>query len=117
MSATLQKQILAKALDLCESGEIEWGKGHLAVDKNGCYTNLLSLEAFEFASEHGVMACALGLIGIATHRMGGGMSDFHACEHALERVINYPVIPSWNDGKNRKREDVIEAFRKALKDM
>lgn len=55
--------------------------------------------------------CALGAIECST-RSYDLRQD---AEIALRRVIGYPFIDRWNDARGRTKDQVVEAFRKAIK--
>lgn len=60
------------------------------------------------AKERGCRACALGAIEIAG---AGDRRTVHKAEGYLERVIESAFVPTWNDTKGRKQQDVVAALK------
>lgn len=98
--------ILVDAKEVLETKQ--WTQGAGARDKDGDLVHSRSEEAVSF--------CSIGAINRASHHFGGGFLlgtlRFEA-EMALQDVIDKDVI-TWNDSFGRTKEEVLEAFSKAI---
>jgi hypothetical protein len=79
-----------------------WCKGHLARAANGRIVSVDSPKA--------VAWCMIGAIRRVTV---ASVEQYGFADLLLQRVIGMPV-PVWNDDPHRTKEEVIEAFDKAI---
>jgi hypothetical protein len=98
MKATQKmKRVLLDAANLLEKGA--WTQGTLARSKYGA--------PIDVVSDNAVCYCMIGaLYKVSNNRPPVLIFD------AIRSALSIKDIAMWNDGKNRKQEEVVQALRK-----
>ena len=105
MTTVTVKDILIKAKELI-SQPGAWTQGEIARDASGNLTEVLGEDATCF--------CTLGAIYKAAHDLDApNDEDLKAINH-MRKVLDYPLIATWNDNIYRTQEDVIALFTKVI---
>lgn len=106
-------KVLKKAVELLKKRG-GWAQGCYAYDKDGRGVVAENARAVSF--------CAAGAVRRAGHDLGMPVDSVDSVSRAIDVLEDflpsldtvYPLV-QWNDTKSRKKEEVIELFRAAIK--
>lgn len=100
------RQILQEARNLIAAG---WTKGTFARNADG--------QAVPNDSKSAQCFCTIGAIRRVADHGSEPLGPYLEAVVAVRQAAGTRNIPSWNDNSNRTKEEVLEAFDKAIKSV
>ena len=95
--------VLEKAADMLESGEIDWCQRVAFQYQRG------------LINPDPVAACSAGAVALAANRLGGSSVSTVAAAQLAAREAWGQELTRWNDHPDRTKEEVINFFKQTAK--